>query len=120
MRFFANQLQAGQTVNAEGFANGLQALADAVELMQGDGCYITWSALNIPTIHVDLSTSSTASTAGLAMVEVTVMTSWRLDKENHKFQVKTRTVKVAEPSDESEWIDITDENGGELDEGALP
>jgi hypothetical protein len=58
MRFFANQLQAGQTVNAEGFANGLQALADAVELMRGDGCYITWSALNIPTIHVDMSSSS--------------------------------------------------------------
>ena len=63
MRFFANQLQAGQTVNSEGFAKGLQALADAVELMQGDGCYITWSALNIPTIHVDMSSSSSGMDA---------------------------------------------------------
>ena len=63
MRFFANRLQAGQTVNAEGFAKGLQSLADAVELMQGDGCYITWSALNIPTIHVDMSSSSSGMDA---------------------------------------------------------
>ena len=58
MRFFPFRLQAGQTVDAEGFAKGLQALADAVEYMQGEGCYITWSALGIPTIHVDLSASS--------------------------------------------------------------
>lgn len=59
MRFFPFRLQAGQTVDAEGFAKGLQALADAVEYMQGEGCYITWSALGIPTIHIDLSTAST-------------------------------------------------------------
>ena len=31
--------------------------------MQGDGCYITWSALNILTIHVDMSTSSSGMDA---------------------------------------------------------
>lgn len=61
MRFF--QIQKGQTIDSEGFAKGLQALADAVELMNGDGCYITWSALNIPTIHIDASTSTSGGSS---------------------------------------------------------
>jgi hypothetical protein len=53
----------------------------------------------------------------VAATEITVVTAWRLDKTNHKFQVKTRTAKVLDPADESDWTDITDDNGGTLDAG---
>ena len=52
-----------------------------------------------------------------AATEITVVTAWRLDKTNHKFQVKTRTAKVLDPAAESAWTDITDANGGILDAG---
>jgi hypothetical protein len=54
------------------------------------------------------------------MTQVTYLTDWRLDKTNHKFQVKTRTAYVLEAGTESAWTDITDANGGTLDEGVIP
>ncbi len=107
-------------ISTAGFAKALQKIAYALEYMAVDGGFVTWSNWGVPTIHIDPAASRYDPPVSPATQEVTVITSWRLDKENHKFQVKTRTVKVAEPGDESEWTDITDENGGELDEGALP
>jgi hypothetical protein len=51
---------------------------------------------------------------------ITVITAWRLDKTNHKYQIKTRSVDVINPGSESGWTDISDSDGGTLDEGALP
>jgi hypothetical protein len=118
--FFPKALQPGMPISTAGFAKALQKIAYALEYMAVDGGFITWSNLGVPTIHIDAAASRYDPPASPAMEEITVMTSWRLDKTNHKFQVKTRTVKVAEPSDESEWTDVTDANGGVLDEGALP
>lgn len=53
--------------------------------------------------------------------QVTFVVKWRLDKTNHKFQVKTRTGYVLSPSAEPEsWSDITDSDGGILDPGEIP
>lgn len=38
--------------------------------------------------------------------EIEFLTSWRIDGTTKSFQVKTRTAKVVEPSEESEWTDV--------------
>ena len=53
----------------------------------------------------------------IAPTQITVVTDWRLDKTNHKFQVKTRTGYVLSPGSESAWTDVSDDNGGTLDAG---
>ena len=54
-----------------------------------------------------------------ALTQITVITAWRLDKTNHRFQVKTRTAYVYAPGDESSWTNVIDANGGVLDEGVI-
>ena len=53
------------------------------------------------------------------MTQVTYLTNWRLDKTNHKFQIKTRTAYVLEAGTESAWGDLPngDTDGGTLDPG---
>lgn len=53
-------------------------------------------------------------------VQVTFQTAWKLDKANHKFQVKTRIGYVVAPGAESGWTDIADADGGVLDVGVTP
>jgi hypothetical protein len=47
----------------------------------------------------------------------TFLSAWRVDKTNHKFQVKTIAADVFAPGAESAWTDVSDSDGGVLDEG---
>jgi hypothetical protein len=39
-------------------------------------------------------------------VEVTVVTDFRVDGDTNKLQMKTRTIRVVQADDESDWIDV--------------
>lgn len=64
--------------------------------------------------------NTTSAWEPTTLTQITALTAWRLDKTGHNFQVKTRTGYVLNPGTESAWTNITDANGGQLDEGAVP
>lgn len=40
-----------------------------------------------------------------SLTQITVLTAWRVDGSTQKLQYKTRTAKVFDPGDETDWID---------------
>lgn len=51
-------------------------------------------------------------------VAVTALSDWRLDTDNHKFQIKTRSITAIATDTESAWTTVTE--GGTLDQGVIP
>ena len=77
-----------------------------------------FGTIETPT-HV-LCKNAAGEVGWVALTQISPITAWRLDKTNHKFQVKTRAVKVLDAASESDWTDISNANGGILDEGVIP
>ena len=69
-----------------------------------DGQLMQWNATSEEWELVETST-------------ITVMTGWRLNKSTHRFQVKTTEIEVVTSGTQSAWTDISDADGGILDEG---
>jgi hypothetical protein len=61
MRFFKNKIKQGNAVSTPGFADGITAMAYALENMEVVNGYVDWTVWGAPRIIVDASGSGAAT-----------------------------------------------------------